>query len=240
MAMDGANRWLGAMEARNGGDAVAGLAHDIDGYAALVHGAATIQSRRSAREKNYDVLLRRRENIMRGQGVTDMMYALGKREQAQSEFFGEGGPADASNRAPGPIRIPQHPTSSPQTHSQQQTHTPRRSQRRQDQRRCQPTMPTKTLPSFLPNNKPTHSSLLPFSTMLEAFRHSPTLPVAEAVAGGGGAGGSSQERGACSVLRGEAGEPSGAGLGGRGQGIEGIQALQPNVPGILPLPHNQG
>jgi hypothetical protein len=54
VVMDCANRWLGAMEARNGGDAVAGLAHDIDGYAALVHGAATIQSRRSAREKNYD------------------------------------------------------------------------------------------------------------------------------------------------------------------------------------------
>jgi hypothetical protein len=51
MAMDGANRWLGAMEARNGGD-VAGLAHDKDGYATLVHSAATIQSRRSAKEKS--------------------------------------------------------------------------------------------------------------------------------------------------------------------------------------------
>jgi hypothetical protein len=27
---------------------------------------------------------------------------------------------------------------------------------------------------------------------------------------------------------------------GRGQETEGKQALQPNVPGILPLPHNQG
>jgi hypothetical protein len=53
-----------------------------------------------------------------------MMHALGKREQAQSEFYRRGGPAGASNRAPSPIRIPQHPTSSPQTHSKQQTHSP--------------------------------------------------------------------------------------------------------------------
>jgi hypothetical protein len=147
--------------------------------------------------------------------------ALGQREQAQSEFFRQGGLADAFNRAPSPIRIPQHPASSPQTHSNQQSHTPRRSQRRQDQRRCQPTIPTNTLPSFLPNNKPTHSSLLPFSTMLEAFRRSPTPPVAGAAADGGGAGGSSQVRGACSVLRGKAGEPSGAGPGGGDKGSRG-------------------
>jgi hypothetical protein len=185
-----ANRWLGAMEARNAGDAVAGLAYDIDGYPTLVHRAAIIQSRRSAREKNYDVLLRRRENIMRGQGVTDMMHALGKREQAQSEFFRRGGLADASNRAPNPMLTLEHSTPSPQTHSNLQTHTPRRSQRRQDQHRSQPTIPTKTLPSSLPNNKPTRSSLLPSSTMLEAFRRSPTPPVAEAAADGGGAEGS--------------------------------------------------
>jgi hypothetical protein len=53
------NRVYGVMAARNGGDVTAGLAHDTDAWGALVRSASTIQSRRRAREKNYDVLLRR-------------------------------------------------------------------------------------------------------------------------------------------------------------------------------------
>jgi hypothetical protein len=89
--MDIANRIQGGLECRRGGDAVGGEKHELDGWGAAVNRAATIQTRRSARGKTNDILLKKRDTIAKGTRAQDMMYALGKREQAQNEFFRKGG-----------------------------------------------------------------------------------------------------------------------------------------------------
>jgi hypothetical protein len=91
LMQDGVNRLLGCFDCRRGGDEVAGESHTMDAVLTLMNGAATIKTRRTARKENNDVLLRRRESIAAGAGVRDMKYSLGKREQAQEDFFRKGG-----------------------------------------------------------------------------------------------------------------------------------------------------
>jgi hypothetical protein len=89
--MDISNRLAGAIDALAVSDGEAGLAHIFDAFFVLVHWAAEMDTVRRASETNNDVLLRRRRLISAGAPTsgpnTELMYALGKKEQAQNNFF---------------------------------------------------------------------------------------------------------------------------------------------------------
>jgi hypothetical protein len=89
--MDNANRDQAAFDAYAAGDSEAGAAHLLDAMVVSVDKAADLETRRRAAETNNDVLLRKKRALAQGApssgSATDLMYALGKKEQALNNFF---------------------------------------------------------------------------------------------------------------------------------------------------------
>jgi hypothetical protein len=88
--MDQSNRIAGGLDALGAGDIEGGLAHFYDAYHVSTHTAADIEARRKAEDRKSDVLLRKRAALSQSGGVDGLMYALGKSELAQREFFRKG------------------------------------------------------------------------------------------------------------------------------------------------------
>jgi hypothetical protein len=89
--MDTANRCEVVFDAFAAGDSEAGAAHLLDAMVVSIDKAADPETRRRAAETNNDVLLRRRHALAQGapssSSGTELMYALGKKEQALNNFF---------------------------------------------------------------------------------------------------------------------------------------------------------
>jgi hypothetical protein len=89
--IDTANRMSGSMDAIEYGDVESGLSHLKDAYLVVINAVADLEAVRKATETGNDVLVRKRRSMQDGiptmGSTTEMMYVLGKRDQAQSSFF---------------------------------------------------------------------------------------------------------------------------------------------------------
>jgi hypothetical protein len=200
------------------------------------------------------VLLKKRESITAGAGVRDMMYSLGKREQAQEDFFRKGG----AGRQSGPPSNTYYGAPPPQPAYNQQ-------------------LPLQFTPTFSPPFSNTQFSQDPYQNGYQPFAQQPTTavtpsPFLNAVGGvpaqpfaprgrgwrrwnrgfgRGGQGGFPNAQQATGAGRGAGQWPQqffprgnrGAfrgGLRGRGQWVDGTLAIQPLVPAGSPLLPIQG
>jgi hypothetical protein len=92
--MDTCNRLSGSMDALDFGDAEVALSHMKDAYMVALNTLADMEAKRKATETNNDVLVRRRKAISEGIPSTgstaEVMYQLGKRENAYNTLFHKG------------------------------------------------------------------------------------------------------------------------------------------------------